>query len=113
MRTTTWVAFCLLFSAVGIQAAESERIAPVIGNAAYDSGALANPVSDTQLLRDTLKADGFAVTYLANSDRGQIVRAIQASVNSSPRAARRPSGCSTEHAALQLPRACYGTSPRR
>jgi formylglycine-generating enzyme required for sulfatase activity len=55
-----------------------ERIALVIGNGAYDSGVLANPVSDAQLLRDTLHGEGFAVTYLANADRSQMARAIQA-----------------------------------
>jgi TPR repeat protein len=55
-----------------------ERMALVIGNATYDSGALANPVNDAQLLRDTLKADGFTVNFLANADRSQMVRAIQA-----------------------------------
>jgi formylglycine-generating enzyme required for sulfatase activity len=79
MRTRTWVAFWLLLSAAfAIQAVEPARVALVIGNGAYDSGALANPVNDAQLLRDTLQVDGFAVTYLANADRGQIVRAIQA-----------------------------------
>jgi hypothetical protein len=46
------------------------RVALVIGNGAYGSGALANPVNDAQLLRDTLQGDGFAVTYLANADPG-------------------------------------------
>jgi formylglycine-generating enzyme required for sulfatase activity len=77
MRTRTCVAFCLLLTAAFSSHAET-RVALVIGNGAYDSGALANPVSDAQLLRDTLKADGFTVTYLANADRGQMVRAIQA-----------------------------------
>jgi formylglycine-generating enzyme required for sulfatase activity len=78
MRTTTWVTFCLLLlAALRIQADEPARIALVIGNGAYGNGALRNPVNDAQLLRDTLKADGFAVTYLADADRSQMVRAIQ------------------------------------
>jgi formylglycine-generating enzyme required for sulfatase activity len=79
MRTRSWVTFCLLLGAAfSLQAAEPPRIALVIGNGAYDSGALANPVNDAQLLRDTLQGNGFTVTYLANADRGQMVRAIQA-----------------------------------
>jgi formylglycine-generating enzyme required for sulfatase activity/uncharacterized caspase-like protein len=76
MRTRTWVAFYLLLTAAfGVHA--ETRVALVIGNGAYASGALANPVNDAHLLRDTLKADGFVVTYLANADRAQMVRAIQ------------------------------------
>jgi hypothetical protein len=77
MKTTTWVAFCLLLlAALGVHA--ETRVALVIGNGAYASSPLANAVSDAQLLRDTLKADGFTVIYLENADRGQMVRAIQA-----------------------------------
>jgi uncharacterized caspase-like protein len=54
-----------------------ERIALVIGNGAYDSSPLPHPVSDALLLRETLTADGFVVTYLADADRSQMVHAIQ------------------------------------
>jgi uncharacterized caspase-like protein len=55
----------------------AERVALVIGNGAYASSPLRNPVHDAQLLRNSLQADGFEVTYLADADRGQMVRAIQ------------------------------------
>jgi formylglycine-generating enzyme required for sulfatase activity len=71
-----WLA--LLFLLVSGVAPAATRHALVIGNGEYASGALVNPVHDAELLRDTLKADGFEVTYLANADRVQMARAIQA-----------------------------------
>jgi formylglycine-generating enzyme required for sulfatase activity len=73
--SAAWLAFLgLLVSGV---APGATRFAVVIGNASYDNRPLPNPVHDAELLRDTLKADGFEVTYLPNADRGQMVRAIQ------------------------------------
>jgi hypothetical protein len=59
------------------QGPAERRVALVVGNSAYDSGALSNPINDARLLRDTLKADGFEVLYFENADRRQMVGAIE------------------------------------
>lgn len=57
--------------------AESARVALVIGNAAYESSALKNPVNDAELISDALKQAGFRVTTVKNANRGQMEEAIK------------------------------------
>ena len=57
--------------------AESARVALVIGNAAYESNALKNPVNDAELISDALKQAGFRVTTVKNANRGQMEEAIK------------------------------------
>jgi formylglycine-generating enzyme required for sulfatase activity len=77
MRTTTWVAFCLLLTApFGVHA--EPRVALVIGNAAYADAPLANPVNDAHLIAASLKQAGFRVTEYANLDLDHLRKAIQA-----------------------------------
>lgn len=60
----------------------AERLALVIGNAAYAAGPLANPVNDAKLLAETLEDNGFQVVRLENADRREMragVRAFSAS----------------------------------
>nr|WP_314382465.1 caspase family protein [uncultured Cardiobacterium sp.] len=70
--------FCLLFLLPVFAAqAESARVALVIGNAAYESNALKNPVNDAELISDALKQVGFRVTTVKNANRGQMEEAIK------------------------------------
>ena len=70
--------FCLLILLPVFAAqAESARVALVIGNAAYESSALKNPVNDAELISDALKQAGFRVTTVKNANRGQMEEAIK------------------------------------
>ena len=70
--------FCLLFLLPVFAAqAESARVALVVGNAAYESSALKNPVNDAELISDALKQAGFRVTTVKNANRGQMEEAIK------------------------------------
>ena len=51
--------FILLFSTPFLHAATEQRIALVIGNSAYSSGPLKNPVNDATDMAAMLKASGF------------------------------------------------------
>ncbi|TMH08651.1 MAG: caspase family protein, partial [Betaproteobacteria bacterium] len=50
-------------------AVTEERIALVIGNAAYRNDPLDNPVNDARLIAKSLQQSGFAVTLRENLDR--------------------------------------------
>ena len=74
------IAICLfIFFFAGAAFAEDakNRVALVIGNAAYKRAALANPVNDAKLMAARLKAQGFEVS--ASYDLGQrdMKRAVQ------------------------------------
>lgn len=64
-----------------------DRVALVIGNAAYQSGALRNPVNDATDVASRLRSLGFTVLGANNLDREGMVRQMQAF-----RAALRPGG---------------------
>jgi len=68
---------CLLlaFALPGLARAET-RIALVIGNGAYKSAKLANPVADAELMATTLAGVGFTVTRLTDVDQKAMKRAI-------------------------------------
>jgi uncharacterized caspase-like protein len=53
------------------------RIALVIGNAAYEAGALATPADDAGLIAQTLEAAGFDVVGARDLDRDTLRRALQ------------------------------------
>jgi formylglycine-generating enzyme required for sulfatase activity len=62
---------------VWLPAAHAARLALVIGNAGYVSaGALKNPISDAQLMRDTLAKAGYNVTFKKNLGRHAMWDAI-------------------------------------
>jgi hypothetical protein len=52
------------------------RMALVIGNAAYDSAPLRNPVNDARAMATTLRELGFAVSALENASMTEMKRAI-------------------------------------
>ena len=54
-----------------------ERIALVIGNAAYRNDPLDNPVNDARLIGQALKGAGFAVSVRENLDRRGLVEALR------------------------------------
>jgi uncharacterized caspase-like protein len=54
-----------------------ERLALVIGNAAYRTDALDNPINDARLVADSLKRAGFNVTLRENLDRAGLVNAMR------------------------------------
>lgn len=60
-----------------LQAASEQRIALVIGNGAYSSGPLKNPVNDATDLAAALKRTGFTVTLKKNANLQEMVESIE------------------------------------
>jgi uncharacterized caspase-like protein len=77
LRWAAGAAVWLLATMPPLLMAGEQRIALVIGNSAYDSGTLANPVNDARLLRDTLQRDGFKVIYRENADRREMLDGVR------------------------------------
>ena len=75
MMRLTLLALALLVPAAAT-AAET-RIALVIGNSAYASGPLLNPVNDARLIGETLKSLGFVPIVRLDADQITMKRAIQ------------------------------------
>ena len=79
------LALVLLSLALPVAAAErmrgvavtEERIALVIGNAAYRIDPLDNPVNDARLVAQSLKQSGFAVAVQENLDRRGLINALR------------------------------------
>jgi uncharacterized caspase-like protein len=61
----------------GDATAGNSRIALVIGNGAYRTGALRNPVGDARAVADRLKALGFAVTLRENTGLRDLLEAFR------------------------------------
>jgi uncharacterized protein YecT (DUF1311 family) len=57
-------------------AGEERRLALIIGNAAYDTAPLRNPVNDARAMTTTLRTLGFEVTALENASLTEMKRAI-------------------------------------
>jgi len=53
-----------------------KRVALVIGNGAYDTSPLKNPVNDAQDIANTLSSLGFEVIHLENADKRTMVEAM-------------------------------------
>ena len=69
----------LVWGMAGIAAAQSDapRIALIVGNGGYSSVTpLDNPVSDAELMAQTLEARGFVVTLLPDANQVTMNRAI-------------------------------------
>jgi len=66
-----------LTSVIDLAAAESSRVALVIGNSAYKSSSLVNPVNDATDMADALRECGFTVTKRTNVSRSQMRDAIR------------------------------------
>ena len=60
-----------------LYAATERRTALVIGNGAYTSGPLKNPVNDAQDMAAALKKAGFAVTLKKNANHREMMESIE------------------------------------
>jgi hypothetical protein len=72
----------LFFQPALLPAATEQRTALVIGNSAYSSGPLKNPVNDATDMAAALKRAGFAVTLKRNANLQEMVETIEAFGNS-------------------------------
>lgn len=68
--------FLLAALLLPLGAMASERVALVIGNAAYQTAPLKNPVNDARAISTRLEALGFVVTRLENATRAEMGDAI-------------------------------------
>jgi hypothetical protein len=66
----------LVALACGVAAAAETRVALVIGNAAYASAPLANPLNDAKAMSETLKAMGFSVVEVRDAKKAEMEQAI-------------------------------------
>src|SRR5436190_3143961 len=66
-----------LFTLQATSAQAEKRIALVIGNAAYQAGALNTPANDAGLIAQTLQAAGFDVSGARDLDQDSLRRAIR------------------------------------
>jgi LysM repeat protein len=74
-------ASALLALLVWTAPAQAERLALVVGNAAYADSPLKNPVNDARAMEAKLAALGFRVTKVENLKRGQIGRTLTGFAN--------------------------------
>ena len=72
------VCFALLFASSAIGSDTAGRVALVIGNAAYKSSPLSNPVNDAQDMAKSLRGLGFDVVERTNITSKQIGRILRA-----------------------------------
>lgn len=79
-RVAVWMAalcVAVLFGTMSQAAGEAPRIALIIGNGSYGAvDALDNPVPDAVLMADVLKAQGFKVTVLTDTNQVTLNRGI-------------------------------------
>ena len=68
--------FLLAALLLPLGAMASERVALVIGNAAYQTAPLKNPVNDARAMSTRLEALGFVVTTPENATRAEMGDAI-------------------------------------
>ncbi len=72
------VLLAILFGLVeAAWAAQSKRVALVVGNAAYADRPLANPVNDARLMQTSLRELGFEVQVATNVDRRGLLAALR------------------------------------
>jgi esterase/lipase superfamily enzyme len=76
LYTLVFIALLLLLHSTTARA--ERRTALVIGNAAYESGLLRNPVNDATDMAATLQHLGFEVTLLRDAKQGAMYEAIEA-----------------------------------
>jgi uncharacterized caspase-like protein len=74
-----WAAAAPLLCAAtrAAHASANERVALVIGNAAYKVGTLKNPVNDSQAVANSLRTMGFEVTQRENTTLRELLEAFQ------------------------------------
>jgi hypothetical protein len=81
LRTlAAWLLFVALAASAqpGAPTGGHQRIALVIGNAAYRNAPLDNPVNDARDMTEALQRSGFAVVRLENASQRQMAEAIRA-----------------------------------
>ncbi|MGO9171104.1 MAG: caspase family protein [Rhodomicrobium sp.] len=66
-----------IFAGAAFAEGAKNRVALVIGNAAYKRSALANPVNDARLMAEKLKAQGFEVSASYDAGQRDMKRAVQ------------------------------------
>lgn len=71
-----WILCYLLLLCSMCVGASTDRVALVVGNAAYDVGRLSNPVNDANDIADTLRGIGFDVVLATDVDREQLLRQL-------------------------------------
>src|SRR6266849_819320 len=71
------LAFLAVFAPPADAAPTEKRMALVIGNAAYQAGALATPANDAGLIAQTLQAAGFDVVGARDLDQDSLRRAFR------------------------------------
>lgn len=77
------------FGASGARAQAAERIALVIGNGAYRSAPLKNPVGDARAMADSLKRLGYDVNLRTDTPLAQLIEALRDFSLRAPRSAVR------------------------
>src|SRR5208337_1963659 len=70
-------AFLFLWAGAALADDAKNRVALVIGNAAYKRSALANPVNDARLMAEKLQAQGFEVFAAYDASQRDMKRAVQ------------------------------------
>ena len=72
------ITLCFATTLLSSPAVAHQRLALVIGNAAYTSiQELDNPVNDALLIRETLRGAGFDVTLFTDANHAEITRAVE------------------------------------
>jgi formylglycine-generating enzyme required for sulfatase activity len=76
-RLWLWSLLLLACLILWPQTAQAQRIALVVGNAAYTDRPLRNPVNDAALMQTTLSSLGFQVSVLRNADRKALLAGLR------------------------------------
>ena len=76
-RVFVSIAILFLAELPGVHAQSEKRIALVIGNGAYESSPLKNPVNDAADIAKALHAVGFEVIHRENVDRREMRTAVR------------------------------------
>ncbi|QEP42391.1 DUF1566 domain-containing protein [Ectothiorhodospiraceae bacterium BW-2] len=68
---------CLLLTTLSLSAQTENRTALVLGNSAYQSSPLKNPVNDARAIKKALQQSGFKVIYQENGSRTEMFNKIR------------------------------------
>ncbi|WP_371324032.1 caspase family protein [Dechloromonas sp. ZY10] len=86
-RLLGFLLFLLTLAGPSLHAAEGARIALVIGNSAYRSGALANPKNDAVAIAEAMRRQGFTVHLHTDASKAEIDRLLRQLSSQSDQAA--------------------------
>lgn len=76
-RLPSWAWAALLCLLALASPAQAQRVALVVGNAAYADKPLRNPVNDAELMQRTLRSLGFDVALVRNADRRELLAGLR------------------------------------